>query len=1659
MSQLKKDAPWVYQVDGIKGKNLVRRLQLEDKEKPTEAKRIQTYFWVQDDDAWTFHQGILPWDCGDGPIAVSLLEELPEEDFMDEVDCGLSKGCRKRLRKEINKLVVSEVFSQPRVAEEAKKQGLVQGTSFDLLTGYDLSRREDRMRCWKKLEKENPDLVVVCPPCGPFSPLQNFNYARMDIKKAMAIVGNGLHLLEFAMDVFQWQHLRGKVALFEHPAPSRAWEEECVQKILELPGVQRVRADQCQFGLRTSPHEELHRKPTDFMVNSREVAHRLSVRCQGGHRHQPLMNGRAKKAEQYPPALCKAMVDGLKGECEKSHSVVFVQEFEVYSQEEPEEDIEDALDRVQEAEERGRLPPDEDGDSEEEADPTAVPRGVSRSDKALIKKLHVNLGHPSREDFARALRMSRAREEVWQYVKTEFKCDVCDSKVLPKPARPSTIPKHFETCKTVGVDVVFMPSFDPNKTIPVLNVVDWASCYQCLEPLDNNSSKAAWLAFQRSWCRTFGNPQILVMDQGTEFQKDFMERASQAGSLIRTIGARAPWQQGRTERHGGIAKGVLEKVLQQVGPSDLEEWKMCLCAVEQAKNRLFNKSGFSPAQRQLGANLRMPGSLASEDEYDASLMRGTAAQEMQRTLQIKEAAMEAFIRHTSAESIRRAAKARARPRQEFRKGDVVFVFRKPLPRKNIQVNREGRRATWVGPGVVIMPEDANIWISMRGELWKCAREQVRLATPEEDQAYGLLRDELEELQLEISRKASKRGFKDLTKWDVPGEDDEDPMEGPNGEPPAQRRRLQSGGGGTGGESSDSTSSSSSTSSGAASDAGHPEDGGPQAPGASDAGHPEGGGPQAPGRVGDASHPEGGGLGHPGGPGDASHPEGGGLGHPGADLRGQLGSEVGGCSTPAPAVPTVAPPPTPVTPREPGSSSRTSSGRPRVVSTIRQDAAVPILSVAPYGPLRTREVRIRPNNSYMWVVGDDAEENKMDATEDFWEYCEQERLFIRHHVVPRRGPFKPKGSKGCPIDPKCLEPSCFKIQEFESGDVRWERGWWRSEKDDSGPKRFWTGFTQFRVKDKVKDAEIKTHLVASKSSDEVHEKDIKPEEWPEWQVADGEEWNKVASTNAVKALSVEESMEIEKQLKEAGRSQRIMPSRMVRRWKPAELPGEPPSRKSRWCVRGDKDPDLMMLERYAPTANTAVIGITMQTAASLGFRGAVGDLKNAFMQSDRLVRPEGRIFCRQPRGGLPGLNPAQLIEVLAGAYGLGDAPAHWRKSLRKVLLELGFVQSSMDPCLFKVFQDSKLAGMLIVEVDDILSFGNEHHYGLMQKLQERFKFGKFKFIDQEPEGVGFNGRRIRLAQGCYLIDMQKFVEERLQEVPLAVGRAKDKEALATEEEKSLTRASIGALTWAAKEGRPDCAASASLIAGCLTKLRVQDILDLNRTIREAKRDSGMSLKIQSIAPERLQWGVITDASYANTQGSSSQGAFGIICFDQKVLSGKGKANLIYWRSGRIHRVVNSTLAAETQSLSRGLSELAWTVTVYNDLITPGFDLRQWQAAAKAQRLHALAKDSMDDRLKKSLCVVDAKSLYDHLARDTIGITEDKRTAIEMQVIRQAMCETGAAIRWVPHPKMVMDALTKRSGNLVPLKEMLGSGELAITDTQAKEDCYQSVNHDI
>lgn len=132
----------------------------------------------------------------------------------------------------------------------------------------------------------------------------------MDFAKAVHLLGEGLEHWATACKVARWQYDQGQLFLMEHPLPSRAWDEQCSQELMQLPGVFVVRADQCAFGLRVREH--LNKKPTQFVTNCPFIAAKLSLKCSGDHIHEPLLGGKAAAAAIYPPALCKAIVRGLR---------------------------------------------------------------------------------------------------------------------------------------------------------------------------------------------------------------------------------------------------------------------------------------------------------------------------------------------------------------------------------------------------------------------------------------------------------------------------------------------------------------------------------------------------------------------------------------------------------------------------------------------------------------------------------------------------------------------------------------------------------------------------------------------------------------------------------------------------------------------------------------------------------------------------------------------------------------------------------------------------------------------------------------------------------------------------------------------------------------------------------------------------------------------------------------------------------------------------------------------------------------------------------------------------------------------------------------------------------------------------------------------------
>ena len=65
-----------------------------------------------------------------------------------------------------SKTAVSEIFSPGRFTSQASAFNLVSGSAFDLRTDWDLSCPKQQKKCWDKVEKEDPYLLVGSPVCA-----------------------------------------------------------------------------------------------------------------------------------------------------------------------------------------------------------------------------------------------------------------------------------------------------------------------------------------------------------------------------------------------------------------------------------------------------------------------------------------------------------------------------------------------------------------------------------------------------------------------------------------------------------------------------------------------------------------------------------------------------------------------------------------------------------------------------------------------------------------------------------------------------------------------------------------------------------------------------------------------------------------------------------------------------------------------------------------------------------------------------------------------------------------------------------------------------------------------------------------------------------------------------------------------------------------------------------------------------------------------------------------------------------------------------------------------------------------------------------------------------------------------------------------------------
>ena len=136
------------------------------------------------------------------------------------------------------------------------------------------------------------------------------------------------------------------------------------------------------------------------------------------------------------------------------------------------------------------------------------------------------------------------------------------------------------------------------------------------------------------------------------------------------------------------------------------------------------------------------------------------------------------------------------------------------------------------------------------------------------------------------------------------------------------------------------------------------------------------------------------------------------------------------------------------------------------------------------------------------------------------------------------------------------------------------------------------------------------------------------------------------------------------------------------------------------------------------------------------------------------------------------------------------------------------------------------------------------------------------------------------------------------------------------------------------------------------------------------------------------------------------------------------------------------------MSEALGEVEWMRGLYEELVNPKFCIVEWSSRTRHRGLLCASRSKDPSReLQQLLSICDAKSLYDHLYSETAGCTADRRTAIEIQIIRSSLDAQDGQVRWVDHSGMYADAMTKRNGNTPLLHILQRTGKICITEESA------------
>ena len=606
----------------------------------------------------------------------------------------------------------------------------------DIKYGDDLRQSATHEDVCEDIERHRPKVVWIAPPCREYCAFSRLNHTKQERRRRRLKEKVFLELIDKVMVM---QLAGGRDVVVENPLSSDIWREPLLERWAKDSRVHIFRTDLCQHGMLSADGKQPLRKPVRLMCTHPAFVEEMGKKCDGEHQHRTIQGKETEHSAHYPEGLGDAAVRAVKK----------IEAHQVCVAEAGGGNADD-----------GQLVPalEVEGGEMEEWSPNRISFKGTMSGKAAgaLRRLHQNLGHPTNRELIRHLRLGGANKELVDAAE-KLQCQVCAKCSRPKTHRVAKPTALLDFNEAVAMDILFFDTMESTGHMG-LNMVDVASSYQVVVPLENRKSETVAKAFYAHWVSWAGVPGRLVLDLDTAFADSFQDLTSQDGIAMRAAAGQAHWQNGVAERYGDSWKDIWKKVCNEHIVCDHEIWD-AMGAVSDARNSLRNRAGFSPRQWVFGTNGRVVPDLEDGERNDLSAISAvTSDEKMSRKHMLKLGAKTAFFELQNVDSLKRALSHRTRVRpRDYKPGDMVYIYRDdPSGKKS--------KAKWIGPATVIGNEGSNVWAARGGRCILAASEHLRPAEHEEVSEMLRLKAALKEVEQVMDKE-----FEEVVEQDASGE--------------------------------------------------------------------------------------------------------------------------------------------------------------------------------------------------------------------------------------------------------------------------------------------------------------------------------------------------------------------------------------------------------------------------------------------------------------------------------------------------------------------------------------------------------------------------------------------------------------------------------------------------------------------------------------------------------------------------------------------------------------------------------------------------------------------------------------------------------------------------------------------------------------------------